>query len=81
MFSIIVEVNKQKWSQKWQKTATVNTLESKNEAKMHFTCTSAVLAMLGTFKFGNNDGRFAHTGQDDTSQALQIHFVIIPRCR
>ena len=33
--------------------ATVNTLESKNnknEAKMHFTCSSALLAALGTFK-------------------------------
>ena len=33
--------------------ATVNTLErknNKNESKMHFARTSAVLAMLGTFK-------------------------------
>jgi hypothetical protein len=33
--------------------ATVNTLESKNnknEAKMHFTHSSALLAALGTFK-------------------------------
>jgi hypothetical protein len=33
--------------------ATVNALErknNKNESKMHFACTSAVLAMLGTFK-------------------------------
>ena len=32
---------------------TVNTLKRKyleNEAKMHFTCTSAMLAVLGTFK-------------------------------
>jgi hypothetical protein len=35
------------------KMATVNTPErknNKNESKMHFACTSAVLAMLGTFK-------------------------------
>jgi len=40
-----------------QKMATVNTLESKNnknEVKMHFTCSSALLAALGTFKLPLN---------------------------
>jgi hypothetical protein len=37
--------------------ATMNTLESKNnknEVKMHFTCSSALLAALGTFKLPIN---------------------------
>jgi len=36
-----------------RKMATMNTLESennKNEAKMHFTCSLALLAALSTFK-------------------------------